>query len=181
MASVAFAQPIHGLLAEFDRVEPLIDVVKAARADGYTKIEGFSPMPVHGLIEALGHKNKLATFVLLGGVIGMLAGFGLEYWVSVIEYPGNVGGRPYYSWPAFVVPMFETTILFASLTAVFGMLVMNGMPQPYHPLFHVDRFAEASRSRFFFLIESDDPRFDLVQTKQWLQKHKPLAVEEVPH
>ncbi len=172
---------IHGLLAEFDKPEALVEMARQARAEGFTKIEAYSPMPIHDLDEALGLKNKLPLFVLFGGLAGMAVGMGLEYWTSVIEYPTNIGGRPHFSWPAFIVPMFETTILFAALTAVFGMLIMNGLPQPYHPLFHVKRFAEATRSRFFFLIEAEDPRFDLAGTREFLARRKPLSIEEVPN
>ncbi len=172
---------IHGLVAEFDKPEHLVEMARQARAEGFTKIEAFSPMPIHALDEAMGLKNNLPIFVLLGGLAGMAIGMGLQYWVSVIEYPTNIGGRPHFSWPAFIVPMFETTILFAALTAVFGMLMMNGLPQPYHPLFHVKRFAEATRSRFFFLIEAEDPRFELVATREFLARRKPLSIEEVPH
>jgi len=172
---------IHGLLAEFDKPEALVDMARQARQEGFTKIEAFSPMPIHALDEAMGLTNKLPLLVLLGGLAGMFAGGALQYWVSVIEYPTNIGGRPWLSWPSFIVPMFETTILFAALTAVFGMLIMNGFPQPYHPLFHVKRFAEATRSRFFFLIQAEDPKFDATTTREFLARRKPLSIEEVPN
>jgi len=172
---------IHGLLAEFDKPEALVEMARQARAEGFTKIEAYSPMPIHALDEALGLSNKLPLVVLIGGLTGMCVGMGLEYWVSVLEYPVNIGGRPNFSWPAFIVPMFETTILFSALSAVFGMFIMNGLPQPYHPLFHVKRFAEATRSRFFFLIEAEDPRFELAATREFLARRKPLSIEEVPH
>lgn len=175
------APDIHGLLAEFDKPEALVEMARQARAEGFKNIEAFSPMPIHALDEALGLKNRLSMFILLGGLAGMFAGFSLEYWISVIDYPTNIGGRPWFSWPAFIVPMFETTILFASLTAVVGMLVMNGLPAPYHPLFHVNRFTEATRSRYFFLIEATDPKFDTVATREFLARRKPLSIEEVPN
>jgi len=179
MAHHDHKHPLHGILAEFDRPEPLIEACKAARAAGFTKIEAFSPMPIHGVIEALGLKNRLPLMVLCGGIAGAAVGFGLQYWVSVLEYPINIGGRPYLSWPAFIVPMFETTILFAALTAVFGMLALNGLPRPHHPLFGVERFSEASRDRFFFLIESEDPQFDMA--REFLASCHPTAIEEVPN
>lgn len=179
MAAAKARPPIHGLLAEFDKPETLVETAREARARGFTKVEAFSPMPIHALDEAMGLKNKLPFFVLCGGLTGMAVGIGLEYWVSVIEYPSNIGGRPWFSWPAFIVPMFETTILFSALTAVFGMLIMNGLPQPYHPLFHVKRFAEATRSRFFFLIEAEDPQFDAA--REFLTRRKPVSIEEVPN
>lgn len=174
-------QPIYGYMAEFDHPEPLLEAARAAKAEGFTEMECYSPMPVHGLPELLGYKNRLPLMVLMGGVTGMIVGFGLCYWVSVLRYPLDIGGRPLNSWPAFIVPMFETTILFASLTAVFGMMALSGLPQPYHPVFNVDRFSEASRSRFFLMILSRDPKFDMQRTRGFLARLNPLTVEEVPH
>ena len=173
--------PIYGYLAEYSDTEPLIAAAKAARAEGFQMMECYSPMPVHGLPEVMGYKNNVALLVLAGGITGMIVGFSLCYWVSVLQYPLNIGGRPFNSWPAFVVPMFETTILFASLTAVFGMLALNGLPQPYHPVFNVARFDEVTRSRFFLLIAASDPKFDMVKTREFLTRLAPLSVDEVPH
>jgi hypothetical protein len=173
--------PIHGLLAEFTEPDALVAAARAARQAGYTKLEAYTPMPIHALDDALGLKNKLPLFVLMGGLTGMAVGFALQYWTSVIEYPTDIGGRPWFSWPAFIVPMFETTILFSALTAVFGMLIMNGLPQPYHPLFHVKRFAEATRSRFFLVIEAEDPRFEPAAAREFLARQKPASIEEVPN
>jgi hypothetical protein len=173
--------PIYGYLAEFDRAEDLIETAEETRAAGYTVIEAYTPIPVHGLPEVLGYENDLPRIVFVGGVIGAIVGFGLQYWASALEYPINVAGRPLNSWPAFIVPMFETTILFAALSAVFGMLWLNGLPQPYHPVFNVPHFVEASRDRFFLMILSRDPRFDLVETRAFLAARSPLSLEEVPH
>jgi hypothetical protein len=173
--------PIYGYLAEYEYPEPLLAAAKAARAEGFQMMECYTPMPVHGLSDVLGYKNKVATLVLIGGITGLLVGFGLCYWVSVMRYPLDIGGRPFNSWPAFVVPAFETTILFASLTAVFGMLALNGLPQPYHPLFNVPRFNEATRSRFFLLIAASDPKFDMTETREFLAGLAPVSVTEVPH
>ncbi len=170
---------IHGLMAEFDKPEALVEMARQARAEGFTKVEAFSPMPIHALDDAMGLKNNIAFIVLMGGLIGALTGIGLEYWTSVIEYPTNIGGRPWFSWPAFIVPMYETTILFASLSAVIGLFVISGLPQPYHPVFNVARFNEATRSRFFFLIEAEDPKFDAA--RGLMARMKPLAIEEVPN
>jgi hypothetical protein len=173
--------PIYGYIVEFDDAERLLDTARASRAAGYTVVEAYSPMPLHGLSEILGWKNHLPLIVLCGGIFGAIAGFGLQYWVSVIEYPLNIGGKPFNSWPAFVVPMFEGTILCAALSAIFGMLWLNGLPQPYHPVFNVDRFVEASRDRFFLMILSRDPRFDMVETRRFLADQRPLLLSEVPH
>jgi hypothetical protein len=174
-------QPIYGYLAEYEHSEPLIAAAKAARAEGFQMMECYTPMPVHGLPEVMGYKNRVATLVLLGGLAGLVVGAGLCYWVSVMRYPLDIGGRPFNSWPAFVVPTFECTILGAALTAVFGMLALNGLPQPYHPLFNVPRFSEASRSRFFLLIAASDPKFDMKKTRDFLTGLEPVAVTEVPH
>lgn len=174
-------QPIYGYLVEFDRSDDLFAAAKASRSAGYTVIEAYTPLPLHGLDEIMGYKNNLPWVVFAGGVIGACVGFGLQYWVAVIEYPLNIGGRPFNSWPAFIVPMFETTILFAALAAVFGMLWLNGLPQPYHPVFNVPRFLEASRDRFFLMILSRDPRFDMTDTKRFLADQHPLSLAEVPH
>lgn len=174
-------QPIYGYLAEYEHPEPLIAAAKAARAEGFQMMECYTPMPVHGLTEVLGYKNKVALLVLIGGITGLLVGFSLCYWVSVLQWPLDIGGRPLNSWPAFVVPTFETTILFASLTAVFGMLALNGLPQPYHPLFNVPNFNEATRSRFFLLIAASDPKFDMARTREFLAQLAPVSVTEVPH
>ena len=171
---------VYGLLAEFDHADDLVAAAKAARAQGYTKVEGYSPMPVHGLSEALGQKNNLSMLVLGGGIAGFFAGFGLEYWVNLIEYPLNIGGKPFFSWPAFIVPAYETTILGAALTAAFGMIVLNGLPQPYHPLFNVPQFSQATRNRFFLVIERKDPRYDAHGTRSFLATLAPLSLAEVP-
>lgn len=173
--------PIYGWLAEFEEADALIDCAKASRAEGYTVVEAYSPMPVHGLAEILGWRNHLPAIVFCGGLVGACVGFALQYWVSVIEYPLNVGGKPFNSWPAFIVPMFECTILFAALSTVLGMFWLNGLPQPYHPVFNVPRFVEASRDRFFLMVLARDPRFDLEGTRRFLERQKPVSLEGVPH
>jgi len=180
-AAVKGKPPIYGWLAEFAEVGALLDCARAARAEGYTVVEAYSPMPVHGLAEILGWRNRLPAIVFCGGLVGACAGFGLQYWVSVIEYPLNVGGKPFNSWPAFIVPMFECTILFAAFAAVLGMFWLNGLPQPYHPVFNVERFVEASRDRFFLMVLSRDPRFELEGTRKFLERQEPISLEGVPH
>ena len=152
------------------------------REAGYTKFEAYSPFPIHGLGDAVGFKERsVAKIVLTGGIVGLLAGYGLEYWTSVIDYPMNIGGRPLHSWPMFVPPAFETTILFASIAAVVGMLALNGLPQPYHPVFNVPRFSMASQDAFFLVIEADDPKFDAAEARRMLDSLQPREVVEVAH
>lgn len=174
--------PIYGLLAEFEDAHALTEAVLRVRAEGYRKIDAFTPYPVEEVWEALEVRDhRLPAIVLLGGVLGAIAGYALQYWTSVIAFPINVGGRPFHSWPAFIIPTFETTILGASLATVLGMFALNGLPMPYHPLFNVPRFALSSRDRFFLVIESIDRKFDREKTRQLLQGLGPRTVTEVEH
>ena len=173
--------PIYGYLAEFHDGEKLLAAAKSARAEGFTVMEAYTPIPMEEVAHALGYRTSLPWIVLAGGALGACLGFGLQYWVSVIEYPLNIGGRPLNSWPSFIVVTFEMTILFASLAAVLGMLWLNGLPQPYHPVFNVPAFELASRNRFFLMVLSRDPRFDMQATKSFLERLDVLAVMEVPH
>ena len=164
------AARIYGLLAEFEAPEDLVSAAERAYADGYRHMDAHTPFPVHGLAEAIGfHTNRVPLLVLIAGVIGAGLGFFSQYWAAVIDYPINVGGRPLNSWPAFIPITFEVTILVAALTAVLGMLALNGLPQPYHPVFNAPRFALATRDRFFLCIEATEPRFDPVATRAFLE------------
>jgi len=172
----------YGIVAEFETATDLVVASKAAYAAGYREMDAYSPYPIEEAAEAIGfHKTRVPLIVLLGGLLGGLSGFMLQYWINVIDYPLNIGGRPYNSWPAFIVPTFEMTVLFAGLSGVFGMFALNGLPMPYHPLFNVDRFGAVTRDRFFLCIEAADPKFDLVNTQEFMMSLKPLSVSEVPH
>ena len=176
------AAPIYGLLAEFHSPAEVVAAARRVKEEGYKKVDGYSPYPIEDLSEALHfHKSPLPAMVLAGGVTGLCAGLGLEYWASVIEYPMNIGGRPFFSWPAFIPPAFETTILFAAGTAVLGMLAINGLPEPYHPVFNVPGFALATRDKFFLCIEADDPKFELAATRKLLESLGASEVSEVEH
>ena len=173
--------PIYGYLAEFQGGDELLAAAKRSRAGGYTVMEAYTPIPMEEVAHTLGYRTSLPWIVLGGGIAGAIAGFGLQYWTSAVDYPQNIGGRPYNSWPSFVVITFEMTILFAALAAVLGMLWLNGLPQPYHPVFNVPAFELASRNRFFLMILSRDPRFDMLATKAFLAEQDVLSVMEVPH
>ena len=174
--------PIYGLMAEFDQVTDLVDAVKHTRAAGYREFDAYTPFPVEAVAEAMGvHRNRLPLIVLLGGLIGLVSGYALAYWTSVIAYPLNVGGRPLHSWPAFIPVTFETTVLGAAIATVLGMFALNGLPMPYHPVFNVPRFALSTRNRFFLCIEATDPLFDREETRRFLERSVPREVSEVDH
>jgi Alternative complex III, ActD subunit len=175
-------KPIYGLMAEFDNPTALVTAARAAREKGYRKMDAYSPFPVEELSDALHlHHNRLPLIVLIGGILGGLTGFLLQYYVTVIYFPINIGGRPLNSWPAYIIITFELTILFGALSTVLGLLALCGLPMPYHPTFNVPRFALASRNRFFLCIESDDPLFDQEKTATFLESMEPREVSEVAH
>ena len=171
---------LYGVMGEFSTPEELLLAVKRVREAGYGRFDAFAPFPVEGLSEALGLKRNLVPAItLLGGLAGGVGGFCFQYWVAAITYPLNIGGRPLNSWPAFIPVTFELTILGAALSAVFGMLALNRLPQPHHPVFNVHRFTHASADRFFLCIESRDPKFHLTDTARILQEVHAHHVTEV--
>jgi len=172
---------LHGLMARFEDPEQLLEAANRAYGAGYREMDAYSPMPIEGLAEAIGFtRNFVAPAVLAGGLMGCIGGFSLLYWISMIAYPHNVGGRPFNSWPMYIPITFECTVLLAALTAVVGMLAMNKLPMPYHPVFNVQSFAErGSIDRFFLCIEATDPKFDVEKTKEFLMGLNPEEVAEV--
>ena len=173
---------IYGLLAEYETVPGLVSAAEKAHQQGYRRMDTYSPFPIEPAAEAIGfHKNRVALVVLMGGLLGGLGGYSLEYWVSVLAYPINVGGKPWHAWPAFIPVTFECTVLGASIAAFIGMLAMNGLPMPYHPVFNAPNFSAASKDKFFLCIEAADPQFDLAKTRQFLQQTGPRVVTEVPN
>jgi Protein of unknown function (DUF3341) len=167
-------------MGEFGTPEQLIHAAKKTREEGYRHVDAYAPFPVEGLSEALRlHRSWVPFITLLGGLTGGLGGFGLQYWAAAITYPQNIGGRPLNSWPAFIPVTFELTILGASLSAVLGMLALNRLPQPHHPVFNVPRFTHASADRFFICIQARDKKFHLVETARFLQGLNAHHVSEV--
>ncbi|AXA35137.1 MAG: membrane protein [Candidatus Sumerlaea sp.] len=176
----ATTRNLYGLMAEFETAEALAIATEKAYAAGYRKMDAYTPYPVEEVIHALGLKrNEVPFIVFLGGLIGCLVGFGMCYYFQVIDYPLVAGGKPLNSWPMYIPITFEVTVLFAALSAVFGMLALNGFPQPYHPVFNNPRFERASQDRFFLCIESADPLFDPQRTREFLQTLNPVEVAEV--
>jgi hypothetical protein len=172
---------LHGVMAEFDSAQAVVDAARRATAEGFTRLEAYTPVPIEELNDIIHRKRtKLARLVLIGGLTGMATGFALQYWVSVIDYPLNIGGRPFASWPSFVVPSYELTILFSALTATLAMIIANGLPQPYHPVFNVPRFSLASSDKFFLVVEVEDPRFDRGNTTRFLEGLGAKGVYDVP-
>lgn len=171
---------IYGLLAEFDTTTEIVEAAEKVRDAGYTKTDAFSPFPIHEMDEALGIKRSILPYLVFGGaIVGLLSGIGLQVFVHVIDYPLIVGGRPHLSIPSFIPPAYELTILFAGFTAVFGMLFLNGLPSPYHPVFNVPRFALATREKFFLLIEAKDAKYDYEETKRFMESLNPQEVFDV--
>jgi len=178
----ATVQPagIYGLMAEFDNPNELVSAAKSTYAAGYRKIDTFSPYPIEEAWEAIGQKDRrLSLIVLAGGLVGLLSGLALQEWVHNLAYPLNIGGKPLNSWPMFIPVTFELTILFAALAGVIGMILLNGLPMPYHPVFNVARFEHASRDKFFLLVEAADPKFDRQQTRDFLNGLNASEINEV--
>ena len=172
--------PIYGLMAEFENSTDLVHATKAAYAAGYRKMDAYSPSQVDGVAEAIGFsKTRVPLVVLIGGIIGALTAYGMQYYSAVRDYPVNVGGRPLHSWPAFIPITFELTVLFAAFAAVFGMLAMNRLPKPYHPVFNVPEFKLASQTRFFLCLQADDLEFSEESAERFLESLGPLAIHEV--
>ena len=171
---------LYGLMAEFDDPNHLVAAARRATEEGYRCMDAYSPFPIEPVWEAFhADDRRVQLFVLIGGITGCLAGFGLCYWTQVIAYPLNIGGRPFNSWPSFIPVTFETTILFAAFTAVLGMIALNGLPMPYHPVFNVPRFSRASQDGFFLAIEAADPKFDRSRTSEFLKNLGAKEVNEV--
>jgi hypothetical protein len=171
----------YGIMAEFDSPTSLVEAAHRTHEAGYNKLDAYSPFPVEGLAEAIGFdKNNVPLVVLIGALVGGLSGYALQYWVSAITYPINVGGKPYHSWPAFIIVTFEMTILFGGIAAVLGMLALNGLPMPYHPVFNVPRFAFATKDRFFLIVFSSDPKYSPTETRRFLESLGPRSISEVP-
>lgn len=172
---------IHGLLAEFTEAEALLAAARRARAEGFRKMDAYTPFPVEGLAEAVGFpRTRLQGLVLLAGLAGGIGAFVMQYYSSVIDYPINIGGRPLNSWPAYVPIIFELTVLAASLTSLLAMVILNGLPRPHHPVFGAPGFERASLDRFFLCITADDPKFDVQETRRFLEGLGAQSVVEAP-
>lgn len=172
--------PRYGLMAEFTEHEQLLEAARRAHAAGYRRMDAYAPFPVEGLAEALGRRRTaVPLLVLLGGILGGAGGYFMEWYALTVDYPLNVGGRPFHSWPLFIPITFELTVLIAALTALIGMLALNRLPEPYHPVFNVPAFRRASLDRFFLCLEAADPCFDPERTRRFLESLAPASITEV--
>jgi hypothetical protein len=178
-----FPEGVYGLLAEFDSVTSLTAAATAAYKDGWRRLDCYTPYPCEEAAEAIGfHRSYVPLITLVGGLMGCVAMFLMETWINVWAYPLNIAGRPYYSWPAFVVPAYEWTILWAGLTAAFGMLALNGLPAPYHPLFNAPNFRTGATSdKLFLCLEARDPKFSLEESRAYLEAMHPVSIVEVEY
>ncbi len=174
------APRLYGLIAEFDTAGQLLRATRRAYAAGYRAMDAYAPFPVEGLSDALGFRPKAVPLIgLFGGMLGAASGYGLQYFIHVISLPINVGGRPLTSWPSFIPPTFELGVLFSALGLFFGLFILNGHPEPYHPVFNVEAFARATRDRFFLAIEARDPQFAVDSTRTFLQELGAREVSDV--
>ena len=172
---------IYGIMAEFDSASDLVAAARKTHEAGYRKIDAYSPFPVEELAEAIGfHTNRVAFVTLIGAIVGGISGYLMQYWMNAVNYPVIVGGKPPHSWPAFIPITFEMTILFGGISAVLGMLALNGLPMPYHPVFNMPRFAMATKDRFFLIVFSTDPKYSPTGTRQFLESLRPRSLAEVP-
>ena len=174
---------VYGLLAEFNTPQAMVKATIAAREAGFRRMECYTPYPVEEAASALDvHRNRVPLLTLLGGLMGLTTAFLMQTWMSAISYPQNIAGRPLFSWPAFIIPAYEWTILFAGLSAAFGMLALNGLPELYHPLFNAPNFRNgATTDKFFLCLEALDPKFDLIEGKRYLESMQPVSVVEVEY
>ena len=171
------------MLAEFDTPSDLVRAAQAAYENGWRRMDCYTPYPVEEAAEAIGfHKNRVSLITLIGGLMGLCAMFSLETWISTLAYPLNIGGRPTYSWPAFIIPAYEWTILFAGFSAALGMFAMNGLPSLYHPLFNAPNFRNgATDDKFFLCLEATDPKFEVAAATAYLAGLEATSVVEVEY
>ncbi len=175
------SEGLYGLMAEFETADQLIAATRAAKQAGYHRMDGFSPYPVAEVADELGFvRSEIGAIMFIGGLCGTAIGFLMQYYLNGIDYPLNISGKPYFGWPQFVPITWELLVLTASLSGLFGLMALCGLPQPYHPVFNVPQFARASRDRFFLVIEAVDPSFDPVRTREFLATLNPLSIAEVP-
>ena len=171
---------LYGIMAEFAQPEQLLNAAQRAYEAGYRKMDAYSPYAVKGVAEAIGfQKTRVPLVVLIGGIIGAATGYVMQWYSAALDYPLNVGGRPLHSWPAFVPITFELSVLFAAIAGLLGMLWMNGLPRPYHPIFNAPEFKLASQTRFFLCIESEDARFRPEEVRKFLLALNPVSISEV--
>ncbi|HEX2566918.1 MAG TPA: DUF3341 domain-containing protein [Burkholderiales bacterium] len=168
---------LYGVMAEFKHAEALLGAARAARAAGYERVEAYSPFPVEGLAQAVGfRRNWVPAIVFVAGLLGAIGGYFMQWYSAVVSYPINSGGKPAHSWPEFIPVTFELTVLAGAVVGFLGMLLLNGLPKLYHPVFNVPEFDLASRNRFFLCLRAAEPR----RARQFLGALEPLGIWDVP-
>ncbi len=172
---------LFGIMAVFESPEGVRGAAAHLRRAGFRDFEAYTPYPVEGLDEAVhpGRRTYLPMVIFIGAVLGAAYGYWVQYWDEALNYPLNVGGRPYNSWPAFVVSAFEMMLLIAVTAGFFGMLAASRLPKLHHPIFEARSFARASRDRFVICVEAADPQFDAVAVRRTLQQLGAERIEEV--
>jgi mono/diheme cytochrome c family protein len=172
--------PLHGLLAEYTSPQQILEAATRVREAGFKQWDTFTPFPVHGIEGAMGIKPTiLPVLVFCAGLTGSIIGLTLQWWTNAVDYPWIVSGKPFWSLPANIPVIFELTVLLSAATALVGMLMLNNLPHPSHPLDLKQRFARATDDRFFLLIQASDPKFDEQATRKLLDETAPVLVDEV--
>lgn len=176
----AAGEKCFGVVAEFDSPAAILRAARAAYGRGYREMDAYTPHAVAGLAGAIGfRKNRVALCCLLGGLAGGSGGYFMQWFAMAKDYPLNVGGRPFHSIPAFIPITFELTILCAGIATILGMIFLNGLPRPHHPIFSAQNFERASTDKFFLCIEAGDRLFERKAVMEFLRTLNPQNISEV--
>lgn len=173
-------QEVYGVLAEYTDPGALMHAADGVYKAGYRKFDAHSPFPIHGMDKAMGLGNSKVGFIcLLGGIAGLSLATWLQWWTSAVDYPVNISGKPFFAIEPSIPVMFELTVLFSAFAAVIGMLLLNGLPRPYNPLFYSEEFGRVTDDAFFIFIAAEDDKFDMEKTGETLKKLGALNLEVI--